>query len=43
MLEILYSNTNYDFLDQPSCDEIILRKDFSVFEILDLHTISPLF
>jgi ATP-dependent Lhr-like helicase len=44
MLEILYSNTNYDFLDQPSCDEIeILRKDFSVFEILDLHTYRPYF
>lgn len=44
MLEILYSNTNYDFLDQPSCDEIeILRKDFSIFEILDLHTDRPLF
>lgn len=43
MLEILCSKTDYDFLDQPSCEEIeILRKDFSVFEIQDLHTDRPL-
>lgn len=43
MLEILYSKTEYDFLDQPSCDEIeILRIDFSVFNIQDLQTDRPL-
>ncbi|WP_224018544.1 DEAD/DEAH box helicase [Ferruginibacter albus] len=43
MLEILYSKTEYDFLDQPSCDEIeILRKDFSVFNIQNLQTDRPL-
>jgi ATP-dependent Lhr-like helicase len=43
MLEILYSKTDYDFLDQPSADEIeSLRKDFSVFNIQNLHTDRPL-
>lgn len=43
MLEILYSKTEYDFLDQPSCDETeILRKDFSVFNIENLQTDRPL-
>jgi ATP-dependent Lhr-like helicase len=43
MLEILYSKTEYDFLDQPSCDETeILRKDFSVFNIQNLQTDRPL-
>ena len=43
MVEVLYSKTDYDFLDQPSCDEIeILRKDFSVFNIKDLHSERPL-
>ena len=43
MLEILYSKTDYDFLDQASCDEAeILRKDFSVFNIQNLQTDRPL-
>lgn len=43
MLEILYSKTDYDFLDQPGCDEIErLRKNFSIFNIQDLETERPL-
>lgn len=43
MFEVLYSKTDYDFLDQPSCDETeILRKDFSVFNITDLKSDRPL-
>lgn len=43
MFEVLYSKTDYDFLDQPSCDETeILRKDFSVFNIKDLQSDRPL-
>jgi len=43
MFEILYSTTDYSFLDQPSCDEIeILRKTFSVFNIQDLQSDRPL-
>lgn len=43
MFEILYSETEYEFLDQPSFDEIeILRKDFSVFNINDLQSDRPL-
>ncbi|MDI9312090.1 MAG: DEAD/DEAH box helicase [Limnohabitans sp.] len=43
MFEVLYSKTDYDFLDQPSCDETeILRKDFSVFNIKNLQSDRPL-
>lgn len=43
MFEVLYSKTDYNFLDQPSCDETeILRKDFSVFNIKDLQSDRPL-
>lgn len=43
MFEILYSETEYEFLDQPSFDEIeILCKDFSVFNINDLQSDRPL-
>lgn len=43
MLEVLYSKTDYDFLDQSSCDEIeILRKEFSVFNLKDLQSERPL-
>ena len=43
MLEVLYAKMDYDFLDQPSCDETeILRKDFSVFNIKDLQSDRPL-
>jgi ATP-dependent Lhr-like helicase len=43
MFEVIYSKTDYDFLDQPSCDETeILRKDFSVFNITDLQSDRPL-
>ncbi len=43
MFEVLYSKTEYDFLDQPSCDETeILRKDFSVFNINKLQSERPL-
>lgn len=43
MIEVLYSKTDYDFLDQLSCDEIeILRKEFSVFNIQNLQSDRPL-
>jgi ATP-dependent Lhr-like helicase len=43
MFEVLYSKTDYDFLDQSSCDETeILQKDFSVFNITDLQSERPL-
>lgn len=43
MFEVLYSITEYDFLDKPSFDEIeMLRKDFAVFEIKDLQFERPL-
>lgn len=43
MLEILYTKTDYNFLDQPSSDEIDrLRKDFSVFNIQGLNVDRPL-
>ena len=43
MLEILYSKTEYNFLDESSSDEIeILRKEFSVFNIQNLQTDRPL-
>lgn len=43
MFEVLYSKTDYDFLDQPSSDETeILRKDFSVYNITDLQSDRPL-
>jgi ATP-dependent helicase Lhr and Lhr-like helicase len=43
MFEVLYAKTDYDFLDQPSCDETeILSKDFSVFNIKDLQSDRPL-
>jgi len=43
MFEVLYSKTEYDFLDQPSCDETeIMRKDFSVFNINDIQSERPL-
>jgi ATP-dependent Lhr-like helicase len=43
MFEVLYSKTEYNFLDQPSCDETeIMRKDFSVFNINDLQSERPL-
>lgn len=43
MFEILYNKINYEFLDQPSCDEIdTMRKDFSIFNIQDLKIDRPL-
>ena len=43
MFEILYSKTEYDFLDEPSFDEIeMMRNDFSVFNIKDLQSERPL-
>ncbi len=43
MFEVLYSKVDYDFLDQPSCDEIeTMRKDFSVFNIQNIKTDRPL-
>ena len=42
MFEVLYSKSDYDFLDQPCCDELErLRKDFAVFNIKDLNTDRP--
>jgi ATP-dependent helicase Lhr and Lhr-like helicase len=43
MFEVLYSKTVYDFLDEPSFDEIeMMRKDFAVFDIKDLQSERPL-
>lgn len=43
MLEILFNKVDYEFLDQPSCDEIgKMRKDFSIFDIQDVNTDRPL-
>lgn len=43
MFEILYSKTEYDFLDEPSFDEIeMMRKDFVIFDIKDLQSERPL-
>ena len=43
MFEILFSKTDFDVLDQPSCDEIeTMRKGFSVFNIQDLKVDRPL-
>ena len=43
MLEILFSKVNYEFLDQPSYDEIEkMREDFSIFDIKNLQIDRPL-
>ncbi len=43
MFEVLYSKAEYNFLDEPSFDEIeIMRKDFAVFDIKDLESERPL-
>ena len=43
MFEVLYSKTEYDFLNQQSFDEIeILRKEFAVFNIKNLQCERPL-
>jgi ATP-dependent Lhr-like helicase len=43
ILEILYSKSDYDFLDEPSCNDInAIRKEFSIFDIQDLKTDRPL-
>ncbi|WP_366185680.1 DEAD/DEAH box helicase [Flavobacterium ovatum] len=43
ILDILYSEVNYDFLDELSSDELeIIRKDFSFFNIQDLEYDRPL-
>jgi ATP-dependent Lhr-like helicase len=43
MFEVIYSKTDYDFLDQPSFYETeIFRKDFSAFNITDLQSDRPL-
>jgi ATP-dependent Lhr-like helicase len=43
MFEIVFDTTDYNFLDQPSCDEVeILRKYFSVFKIKDFQSERPL-
>src|SRR5690606_2183394 len=43
MFEILYSKTDYNFLDEPSFDEIeMMRKDFAVFDIKDFQSERPL-
>ncbi|UUC44691.1 DEAD/DEAH box helicase [Flavobacterium cerinum] len=43
MLEILYSSTEYEFLD-PTCKDVLdeMRKDFSVFKITDFTEERPL-
>ena len=43
MFEVLFSKTEYDFLDEPSFDEIeMMRKDFAVFDIKYLQSERPL-
>jgi ATP-dependent Lhr-like helicase len=43
MLEILFNKVDYEFLDQPSYDEIEkMRKDFSIFNIQDVKIDRPL-
>ncbi|MCB0538237.1 MAG: DEAD/DEAH box helicase [Bacteroidetes bacterium] len=43
MFQILYSKTEYNFLDGPSFDEIeMMRKDFAVFNIKNLQSERPL-
>jgi ATP-dependent Lhr-like helicase len=43
MFEILYTKTEYDFLDEPSFDEIeLIRNDFAVFNIKNLLSERPL-
>jgi len=43
MYEILYSKTEYNFLDEPSFDEIeMMRNDFAAFNIKDLQSERPL-
>ena len=43
MFEVLYSKIKYDFLDEPSFDEIeLMRKDFAYFDIKDLQSERPL-
>ncbi len=43
MFEIIYSRTDYDFLDPQAVDEIDnMRKDFAVFKIRNLPTERPL-
>lgn len=43
MFEILYSKIEYDFLDEPSFDEVeIMRNDFAVFNIKNLQSERPL-
>lgn len=43
MLEALYSKTEYDFLDEPSFDEIeMMRKDFAIFSVRNLQSERPL-
>lgn len=43
MLEVIYSNTVYDFLDQPSNDELEkMRKEFEVFHIMETALERPL-
>lgn len=42
MLQIIYSKDNYEFLDPLGREEIdALRKDFSVFDIKNLHAERP--
>jgi len=43
MFEVLYSDDEYDFLDEESLKEIeIMRKDFSIFDIKNIESGRPL-
>lgn len=43
ILEVVFSEDNYDFLDEPSADILSkLRQEFSVFDIKDLKNERPL-
>jgi ATP-dependent Lhr-like helicase len=43
IIEILYSNSEYDFLDEPSFNEIeFMRKNFAIFNVKNFQTDRPL-
>lgn len=43
MFEIIYSEIDFDILDQPSCDEIDrMKKDFSIFDVQKLRVDRPI-
>ena len=43
MFEVLYSKTDYDFLDQPSCDETEILEKTSLFSTLPTYNPTDLY